>query len=209
MSRLILVVDDHPLCAAALTMAAHAVDPAIRVEAAASLAQAEARVRERAPDLVLLDLMLPDAAGFAGLRRMAELLQASAVAIVSSRDEPGVVAQAAALGASGFVPKASPMDRMVEAVRTLLDGGRWFPDGADAADPAPDDDARRVGELSAAQLRVLRAVAEGSGNKEIADALDLSVATVKTHLQAIFRKLEVANRTQAVLAFRRYEGVET
>ena len=80
MSRLILVVDDHPLCAAALTMAAHAVDPAIRVEAAASLAQAEARVRERAPDLVLLDLMLPDAAGFAGLRRMAELLQASAVA---------------------------------------------------------------------------------------------------------------------------------
>ena len=208
MLKRILVADDHPMCATALTMAAHVIDPAMLVDTAGTLAETEARARAAAPDLVLLDLMLPDVQGFAGLALMRGLLPGVAVAIVSSRDEEPVMRQALSLGARGFVSKASPLDQMVAAIRVLLARGQWFPDGLLAA-PAPSDDAAaRVGSLSVAQLRVLRAIADGRQNKQIAYDLQLAEPTVKSHLAAIFRKLGVSNRTQAVLAYRALEPEE-
>ena len=209
MLRRILVADDHPMCATALTMAAHVIDPAIQVDAAGTLAEAEASARAATPDLLLLDLMLPDVQGFAGLALMRGLLPATPVAIVSSRDEEPVMRQALALGARGFVSKASPLDQMVAAIRVLLAGGQWFPDGL-LSQPATaaDDTAARVGSLSVAQLRVLRAIADGRQNKQIAYDLQLAEPTVKSHLAAIFRKLGVSNRTQAVLVLRTLEPEE-
>lgn len=215
MPRSILIVDDHPLVSTALTLAARAADPEVRVDTAATLAEAEARGRGDQPTLVLLDLMLPDAQGFAGLALLRALWPGTPVAIVSSRDEEAVRSRALGLGAAGFIPKSAPMDRMVLAIRALLTRGRWPADDAPAA-PAPRDGANgseaggreaadRIGTLSAAQLRVLRAVANGAQNKRIAYDLDLAEATVKSHLAAIFRKLGVGNRTQAVLALRAYD----
>lgn len=202
----ILIVDDHPLVSAALTLAAQAARPGVEVRTAVTLAEAEARGRGDPPTLVLLDLMLPDAQGFAGLAALRALWPDTPVAIVSSRDDGAVVERSMGLGAAGFIPKSAPMDRMVAAIRSLLSGGPV--PGSAAAATAPrgrDDAADRIAALSAAQLRVLRAVANGAQNKRIAQDLDLAEATVKSHLAAIFRKLGVANRTQAVLALRAYD----
>ena len=105
------------------------------------------------------------------------------------------------LGAQGFLSKSSPIDRVVSAIRVLLEGGQWFPNGVNlgAVSDATTELAARMGTLSVAQLRVLRAIASGRQNKQIAHDLDLAEPTVKSHLSAIFRKLGVTNRTQAVL----------
>ncbi len=204
----ILVADDHPMCAAALAMAARAVDSAMTIDSATTLAEAEGFARAAAHDLILLDLMLPDVQGFGGLALMRAIRPAATIAIVSGRDEPTIVAQAVAMGARGFVSKSSPIDQMVAAIRTLLAGDPWLPPGMETI--APDDRridlAMRMGTLSVAQLRVLRAIANGHQNKQIAYDLQLAEPTVKSHLSAIFRKLGVTNRTQAVLAMQAFDA---
>ena len=204
----ILVADDHPMCATALGMAARAVDPGITKDCVTTLAEAEEQVRRTDYDLILLDLMLPDVQGFAGLAVLRAIRPAATIAIVSGREEPAVVAQAQALGARGFIPKSSSIDQMVEAIRALLNGQDWLPDGIAAAevDDHRIDLAERMGTLSIAQLRVLRAIANGHQNKQIAYDLQLAEPTVKSHLSAIFRKLGVSNRTQAVLALQAFDA---
>ncbi len=204
----ILVADDHPMCATALGMAAKAVDPAIAIDCAATLGEAESFARQRRYDLILLDLMLPDVQGFAGLAVLRAVLPSATIAIVSGREEPAVVAQAVALGARGFVPKSSSIETMIAAIRSLLAGEHWLPDGFEdqAQDDRRVDVAERMGTLSIAQLRVLRAIANGHQNKQIAFDLNLAEPTVKSHLSAIFRKLGVNNRTQAVLALKAFDA---
>ena len=204
---LILVADDHPMCAAALAMAARVVDPAMAIDSATTLAEAVTLARGVAHDLILLDLMLPDVQGFGGLALMRSARPEATIAIVSGRDEPTIVAQAVALGAQGFLSKSTPIDQMVTAIRTLLAGEPWLPEGS--AMPTPDEPraeiATRMGTLSVAQMRVLRAIANGHQNKQIAYDLQLAEPTVKSHLSAIFRKLGVSNRTQAVLALQAFD----
>ncbi|KQN71619.1 LuxR family transcriptional regulator [Sphingomonas sp. Leaf67] len=204
----ILVADDHPMCATALGMAARAVDPTVTKDCATTLAEAESLVRQKNYDLVLLDLMLPDVQGFAGLALLRAVRPSATIAIVSGREEPTVIAQARALGAQGFIPKSSSIDQMMDAIRSLLSGKHWVPAGVEDmphADPRIDL-AERMGTLSIAQLRVLRAIANGHQNKQIAYDLQLAEPTVKSHLSAIFRKLGVTNRTQAVLALQAFDA---
>jgi len=204
----ILVADDHPMCATALGMAARAVDPALTKDCVTTLAEAEELVRRTEYDLILLDLMLPDVQGFAGLAMLRAIRPGATIAIVSGREEPAVVAQSHALGARGFIPKSSTIDQMIAAIRALLDGQDWLPDGiADAnQEDRRVDLAERMGTLSIAQLRVLRAIVNGHQNKQIAYDLQLAEPTVKSHLSAIFRKLGVNNRTQAVLALQAFDA---
>lgn len=204
----ILVADDHPMCATALGMAARAVDPALTKDCVTTLAEAEELVRRTDYDLILLDLMLPDVQGFAGLAMLRAIRPGATIAIVSGREEPAVVAQSHALGAKGFIPKSSTIDQMIAAIRALLDGQDWLPDGiADANhEDRRVDLAERMGTLSIAQLRVLRAIVNGHQNKQIAYDLQLAEPTVKSHLSAIFRKLGVTNRTQAVLALQAFDA---
>lgn len=197
--------------ATALAMAVQTIDPAILVDSAGTLAEAEQSARSHVHDLILLDLMLPDVQGFSGLALLRAIKPYVPVGIVSGRDEPGVVRQAAALGAQGFLSKASPIDRIVSAIRVLLEGGQWFPNAVNLS--ASSDQtaalAARMGTLSVAQLRVLRAIASGRQNKQIAHDLELAEPTIKSHLSAIFRKLGVTNRTQAVLQLQMLEENDT
>ena len=189
------------MCGAALAMATHAVDPAAVVEQVETLGEAEAKAKAQAFDLVLLDLMLPDVAGMGGLMLLRHVLPDATVAVVSSREDPTIIRRAAHYGASGFIPKSAAMSDMIESLRKLVAGETAFPDHVLAGatdDPALD----KLSTLSAAQLRVLRAIAGGRQNKQIAYDLGIAEPTVKSHLAAIFRKLEVSNRTQAVLLYR-------
>lgn len=197
--------------ATALAMAVQTIDPAILVDSAGTLAEAEESVRAHVHDLILLDLMLPDVQGFSGLALLRAIKPMVPVGIVSGRDETGVMRQAAALGAQGFVSKAAPIERVVSAIRVLLEGGQWFPNGVNlnAISDQTAELSARMGTLSVAQLRVLRAIASGRQNKQIAHDLDLAEPTVKSHLSAIFRKLGVTNRTQAVLQLQLLEDSES
>jgi DNA-binding NarL/FixJ family response regulator len=202
----VLIVDDHPLVSQAFELAIRTSYPHLDVERASSAAEAEEHVRIGAGRirLVLLDLLLPDAKGFDALLRLQQRLPDCPIAIVSSRTDGHSVAMARSLGAAGYLGKSEPVERLVNAVGDILRGKRPFPETAAPVQAEIRATNRKLQTLSSAQLRVLRALADGKLNKQIAHDLGLTEGTVKQHLNAIFRKLEVHNRAQAILAARPY-----
>lgn len=200
----ILVAEDQPLCAAALAMAAGRASPRAQVKTVGLLDEAERELGTTRFDLIMLDLGLPDVDGLAGLLALRRLSRMTPIAIVSGRDDVETICRVRSLGARGFVSKAAPVEQAIDAIGALLRGERWFPESI-AASATPPDDAglvRQVGTLSPAQLRVLKAVANGGLIKQAAHQLGLTEPTIKSHLTAIYRKLNVTNRMQAVLAYR-------
>jgi len=217
----LLLIDDHPLFRDGLSLLIqHRLDLAehggAEVLEAGSLREALVAL-ERHPDigLVLLDLGLADRQGLGTLAEWRELAPQLPVVVLSADDRPGTILAAIDQGASGFIPKTVEASAMQEALHRVLSGGVYLPPlptDAVAAEPLPQDDDGARDEaagpdatlgLSGRQLDVLRLLVEGKPNKEICRVLSLSESTVKTHLSAIFRKLKVSSRTQAVVAVAR------
>jgi DNA-binding NarL/FixJ family response regulator len=199
----ILVADDHPLFREALRGAVVRVIPDARLHEAdnADTLYALADAHPDA-DLLLLDLNMPGAQGFSALVHLRGLHPQLPVVMVSAREEPAVIRRALDHGAMGFIPKSSNAETLGTALRRVLDGDRWVPDGADAAPrtgPDEQDVAARVRELTPQQFRVLQMLGSGKLNKQIGYELGVSEATIKAHMSAILRKLGASNRTQAVL----------
>jgi len=199
----ILVVDDHPLMAEALGMAMRTLDRATQVETAGNLESAIAQATETSFDLCLLDLGLPDCSGLEALERMRQSLPALPVVVVSGSDDPSHVLKALDLGAMGYIPKTSPRDVLLGAVRLVASGGIYVPvqaltarEAAVAAPAAPQPDFG----MSARQREVLDLLLKGLPNKLIARKLDISENTAKIHVSAVLRALGVASRTQALIA---------
>jgi DNA-binding NarL/FixJ family response regulator len=196
----VLIADDHPLTREGLALAVRAAIPGISIDSAGSIGEAESAVATRkAYRLVLLDFVLPDARGFSGFLQLQHLLGTTPIVVVSAHGDKVVIEAARALGAAGFLSKSLPLDDLAAALRTIMSGTPVFPEATKASEPAQSA-RERIATLSGAQLKVLLALAEGGLNKQIAHDLDISEATVKAHLTAIFRKLGVNNRAQALLA---------
>lgn len=193
----ILLVDDHRLLADALGGLIEARFPAWTVERADSLAQALARLDEHV-DLVLLDLGLPDASGTEAVRAVRSHAPRVRIVVLSADDRPDTVREAIELGASGFVPKRAESQQLIQALSATLQGGVMLPPTLMATWPAFADEPGV--ELTPRQLDVLRLLVEGQSNKLICRSLGLSESSVKTHLEAVYRRLGVSNRTQAVVA---------
>ncbi|WP_418139295.1 response regulator [Oceanimonas smirnovii] len=205
----IIIADDHPLFRNALQQAVQlAVQGAHLQEVDSIDSLMELLSKTDDTDLLLLDLKMPGASGFSGLTRLRAQYPALPVVVVSASEDASVVQQAMRLGAVGFIPKSSPMPVLVSALHTVLEGDNWFPEGIDAADAPEDDMAERLSSLTPQQFKVLTMLSEGKLNKQIAYELDVSEATIKAHVTAIFRKLDVKNRTQAVIALSQLEGGE-
>lgn len=196
-----LVADDHPLTREGLALAIRAAAPGIALDNVGSISEAERAIAARKGGyrLLLLDFVLPDARGFSGFLKLQHLLAATPIVVISAHAEPVIVEAARALGAAGFVSKSSPLDALAASLRRILAGQVVFPP-AHGANPAAQSLRDRIATLSGAQLRVLLALADGRLNKQIADSLAITEATVKAHLTVIFRKLGVDNRAQALLA---------
>lgn len=195
----VLVADDHPLTREGLALAVRAALNGVVIDTAGTIGEALRAMRERSGyRLILLDFVLPDAHGFSGLMQLQHVAGTTPIAMISAREEPALVEAARALGAAGFLYKTRPLDTLVASLREIIAGGHVFPSVPLETTTTPLRD--RVASLSGAQLRVLIALADGRLNKQIAGDLDLSEATVKAHLTAIFRKLGVGNRAQALLA---------
>lgn len=163
-------------------------------------------------DLVLLDLALPGIDGFAGLDILRRRYPAMPVAVVSAYDDLPTVTRVLNLGASGFIPKAYSGEKLLSAVREILAGNIFKPQGQpgarlDDATPVPPSKVsvkpEEVG-LTDRQAQVLALMVRGLSNRDIAEQLRLSEGTVKIHVTAIFRALDVNSRTQALVAVARY-----
>lgn len=197
----VLIADDHPLTREGLALAVRAAIPGVSLDSVGSISEAQQAisVRRSGYRLVLLDFVLPDARGFSGFLHVQHRLGATPIVLISAREDPVIVEAARALGAAGFLPKSRPLDHLTASLRDIVCGQMVFP-AQGVADPAVRTTRDRIATLSGAQLRVLLALADGRLNKQIADGLDISEATVKAHLTTIFRKLSVSNRAQALLA---------
>ncbi len=207
MRALVLIVDDHPLVAEALRDAIMRAYPQLDGIIAQSAAEAEALIRQHSARirLVLLDLILPDASGFSAFLRVQQMLPERPIAVISSRADFHTVGLARAFGCAAYLRKTDPLRELVGAVGEVLKGERLFPPdtGEDTAQGAKSLHAN-LAKLSPAQLRVTLALVDGRLNKEIAAEMGLTEGTVKQHLSAVFKKLGVNNRTQAILAVRPY-----
>lgn len=155
-------------------------------------------------DLIVLDLGLPDMDGFDLLARIRARCPSVPIVVVSATEKVQDMRRAIAAGALGFVAKSTPPARLLQAMRRVLAGELEVPDALrEPAAAATGQMAAAGGEtLSDRQLDVLRLVCAGKSNKFIAQELALSEKTVKGHITAIFKALDVVNRTQAALAAR-------
>ncbi|MDC6381809.1 response regulator transcription factor [Pseudomonas graminis] len=208
----ILIADDHPLFRSALHQALSlGLGPDARLVEAESIADLEARLTEKSDwDLVLLDLNMPGAYGFSGLVLLRGQYPQVPVVMVSAQEEAAVVVKSREFGASGFIPKSSSLETIQKAVRTVLDGDVWWPPQVNES-ISVSAEAKAASEglasLTPQQFRVLTMVCEGLLNKQIAYELSVSEATIKAHVTAIFRKLNVRTRTQAALLLQQLESI--
>jgi DNA-binding NarL/FixJ family response regulator len=139
--------------------------------------------------LALLDLALPDGGGLALLQSFRARFPLVPVVMISGTDRPGSIRAALEAGASGFIPKSHERQLLLRALQIVLAGGVYVPPGALAA-AGPS--------LTERQVEVLRLLAKGLTNREIAGVLGISATTVKGHVAAVFEALDVTNRTEAV-----------
>ncbi|MBH0113185.1 response regulator transcription factor [Novosphingobium sp. YJ-S2-02] len=201
MPRTIIIADDHPLYRQALSLAVERVAPDARVIEAGTLAGAvQALSQADEPALVLLDLKMPGAVGFSGIALLHAEKPAVPILVVSSAEGASAAEEARSFGAVGFLRKDSDLEVIEAAVASALGGSRRIESGTCAEADQPDHG--RVADLTPTQTKVLLAVLDGQLNKQIAHELGVSEATIKAHMTAIMRKLDVTNRTQAALVAR-------
>jgi len=202
--EMILVIDDHPLFCEALQMTLSEALGKARIETASSLGAGLERIRGGLEvDAIVLDLNLPDVAGLDGLTRLRNAAPGVPVIVVSSMSEDRIITAVLHAGAAGFVPKHSPREAFVTAIRAAGQGGIYLPQGYTAPSKTAETDGERstidrLNELTPQQGRILALVCEGYLNKQIAYELSISETTVKAHVTAILRKLGAQSRTQAV-----------
>src|SRR5690625_2988693 len=199
----LLIADDHPLFREALRGVALRTFPGTVIHEADQFDRLYELVEAHPDiDLLLLDLDMPGAKGFSALIHLRAQHPQLPIVIVSAHEDPVTMRRALDHGALGFIPKSSDAQTLGTAMKQILDGFPWIPDGIEDGAGADDDElqiAERVRELTPQQFRVLQMVSSGQLNKQIAYELNVSEATIKAHMTHILRKLGATNRTQAVL----------
>ncbi len=208
----VLIADDHPLFREALIDVVRQICREHRCMEACSLQEAVAATRANPDfDLILLDLIMPGMNGVAGLATLRHEVPAVPIVVVSATTERAAVLEAIGHGAIGYITKTSPRSVMVQALLQVLAGGIYLPPEVmrqfDAGSAAEPDPAARVPQdalasLTRKQLLVLERLVRGESNKQIARALCLAEPTVKAHVSAILRKLNVRSRANAIVASR-------
>tara|TARA_R110001606_G_scaffold77241_1_gene178461 strand:+ start:630 stop:1277 length:648 start_codon:yes stop_codon:yes gene_type:complete len=200
----LVIADDHPLFRSALCGALRSeIEGIVIVESHDLDSTLQCLENVSDLDLLLLDLNMPGSGELYGLIRIRKDFPDVPVAVISGSEDSAMVAKVIDAGALGFIPKTSEPATYVQAIHAILAGDIWLPDALRqevANQPKPDLSMQhKVTELTPQQYKVLCYLHEGLLNKQIAYELSISEATVKAHITAIFRKLEINNRTQAVL----------
>ena len=206
MSIRVQIADDQPLVRSGFRMVIDERDDLELVGEAADGAQALRLARELEPDVILMDVRMPNVDGIEATRSLVEAGSAARILVLTTFDLDEYVFAAVRAGASGFLLKDAEPDELVDAIRVVAAGNSLFGPSATqhlverfaqatsaAANPSLD-------ELTEREREILGLLARGLSNAEIADRLYLSETTVKTHVSAVLRKLGVRDRVQAVIA---------
>ena len=210
----ILVVDDHALIREALRGVLRELKGDATVFEASNCREAMQLIAEHSDlGLILLDLNLPDRDGFSVLTELREHYPAMSVVVLSGQQDRGSVVKALDLGALGFIPKSGQREVMLSALQLVFAGGIYIPPEilarSEASAQQPDEKRPVAGRprvspsdlgLTERQLDVLALMMQGKSNKAICRVLNLAEPTVKNHVTAILKALEVSNRTEAVIA---------
>lgn len=215
----VLIADDHRLIVEGVKLKLSELGAGTEFVVAMDVDQLRTALQQRPlPDIALIDLAMPGASGYRHLTEILRDYPEMPVVVLSGSENPTLMQQLIDLGAHGFVPKAYSPDVMLSAVRLVLSGGVYVPpmalqrggpepSGTEVEAEHPDAEVSgqaiedRLGEvLTERQMDVLRLLSQGKPNKVIARDLGISEGTVKIHLAAIFRALNVRNRVEAVVA---------
>jgi len=196
-----MIVDDHPLMRVGIAAIINARPDMTVVSQAATGEEAVALFRNDPPDLTLMDLRLPGSiGGVEAIARIRAIQPQAKVIVVTTYEGDEDIHRALEAGAKGYIIKGMPYQTLVEALQRVHAGGRFLPPpvARALASRMPDSD------LSSRELEVLNLLVNGKSNKEIANHLGVTEATVKSHVSTILMRLNVEDRTQAaVTALRR------
>jgi DNA-binding NarL/FixJ family response regulator len=215
----ILIADDHRLIVEGVKLKLAELGPGTEFVVAMDVDELRQVIRdEPAPTLALIDLSMPGSNGNDHLVETIASLPGVPIMVLSGSEDSNLMRELLSLGIQGFIPKAYSPDVMLSAVRLVLSGGVYVPPMMlleNSAPPVPtarvettaslEDRLRKL--LTERQIDVLRLLSQGKPNKLIARDLGISEGTVKIHLAAIFRALNVRNRVEAVVASRRISGL--
>jgi DNA-binding NarL/FixJ family response regulator len=197
-----MICDDHEVIRTGLASLLAGTDIEIVAEAANGKDALKLAAKDK-PDIILLDIRMPDGDGLATLEKLRQKSPESKVIMLSTYDNPTYIARAVALGASDYVLKGSSRDDIIATIKACAAGESPSRTGElkkiastmKVKQAIDDDDVP----LTQRETQVLRHVALGLSNKEIGKSLEISVETVKEHVQNILRKIAVSDRTQAAV----------
>lgn len=192
----VLIVDDHPLYIRGLQTLISDMQPSARLLSAKSLRQAVQLLSQHEPDLILLDVHLPDANGIEALQCLKQQRDSVPIVLISADEDSAQIIRSIEAGAAGYIPKQTEPELMIHALELVLAQGTYLPPGLLGSltghdhNPLPD--------LSSKQRLVLQKLLQGKSNKVIARELCLAEGTIKAHLWAVYQLLGVNSRLQAM-----------
>ena len=197
----VLIVDDHTLVRSGLRLLLEA-EPDVTVDDEAGDAEQAIRLaRLHKPDVILLDVVMPGRSGLDAVPEILEAAPKAKILVLSMQDDPSYVRQAFSAGATGYLLKEAADDELVQAVREVAGGGRYVHPALGARLAAAEAEARARAEadpLSEREREVLRLLALGHTNQEIAKLLFISVRTAETHRAHVMQKLRLSTRAELV-----------
>ncbi len=197
----VLIVDDHTLVRAGIRLLLEAEDDFAVEDEAGDAEQAIRLARLHKPDVILLDVVMPGRSGLEAAPEILEAAPAAKILVLSMQDDPSYVRQAFSAGASGYLLKEAADDELVQAIREVASGGRYVHPALGARLAAAEAEARARAEadpLSEREREVLRLLALGHTNQEIAKLLFISVRTAETHRAHVMQKLRLSTRAELV-----------
>ncbi len=206
MVKKVIIADDHPLFRAALKQAIRKISVNTKIIEVSSLSEASSMLAaEQNISLLLLDIHMSDSDGFAGLIMYRQAYPMIPIVIVSASEDAEIIRNAIEFGASGFIPKSADLSKIREAINSVFEGQSWWPKFDETtiqmskSEKSNNEISRLFSTLTPTQSKVFMAISEGLLNKQIAFKMDISESTIKTHITAIFKKLNISSRTQAVI----------
>ena len=201
MSTRVLIVDDHAVVRSGLRLVLEAEDDLEPVGEAGSAREAIFEARTTKPDVILLDVVMPEQSGLEAIPTLLRESPDVKICVLSMQDDPHYAREAFAAGASGYVLKEAADNEVVQAVREVAAGGRYLdPELGARLVAAESEERKRAAEdpLSERESEVLRLLALGHTNQEIAKQLFISVRTAETHRAHIMQKLGLSSRAELV-----------